>query len=80
MARDSYYSDAWQAIEVRKDGDGDPLEQFVWGWRYVDSPVVRFHDGDTDGTINDTVYYTTDTNFNVTVYWFRLNWTTPSLR
>ncbi|MCD6304199.1 MAG: RHS repeat-associated core domain-containing protein, partial [Planctomycetes bacterium] len=64
--RDSYYSDAWQVVEVRKDGDADPLKQFIWDQRYVDSPVVRFHDGDTDGTIDDTLYYTTDANFNVT--------------
>jgi len=34
--------------------------------RYIDAPVLRFHDGDTDGTIDDTLYYTTDANMNVT--------------
>ena len=34
--------------------------------RYVDAPVLRFHDADTDGTIDDTLYYTTDANMNVT--------------
>ena len=67
VARDSYYSDAWQVIEVHEGSDTDnPLKQFIWDQRYVDSPVVRFHDGDTDGTIDDTLYYATDANFNVT--------------
>ncbi len=58
--------DAWNRLtKVYVDAD-NPLKQFIWGRRYVDSPVVRFHDGNTDGTIDDTVYYTTDANFNVT--------------
>ena len=69
ITRDSYYNDAWQVVEVREDGD-DPLKQFVWDQRYVDSPVVRFRDGNTDGDYadaeDDTLYYTTDANFNVT--------------
>ncbi len=63
---DYYFNDDWQVVEVRRDGDANPLEQYVWDERYVDSPVVRFHDGDTDGTIDDTLYYTTDANMNVT--------------
>jgi len=52
---------------VAEGGDADhPLKQFVWDVRYVDAPVLRFHDGDTDGTIDDTLYYTTDANMNVT--------------
>ncbi|MGB2801765.1 MAG: RHS repeat-associated core domain-containing protein, partial [Phycisphaerae bacterium] len=67
VVRDSYYSDAWQVIEVQEGGDADnPLKQFVWDPRYVDSPIVRFHDGNTDGAIDDTLYYATDANFNVT--------------
>jgi len=41
--------------------------------RYVDAPVVRFHDGNTDGDLDggseegdNTLYYTTDANWNVT--------------
>jgi len=44
----------------------DPQYQFVWSPRHIDAPVVRFHDGDTNGTIDDTLYYTTDANMNVT--------------
>ena len=38
--------------------------------RYIDAPVVRFHDSDTDGNYLDAedniLYYTIDANFNVT--------------
>ena len=40
----------------------DPYEQYVWdpgAPGYIDAPVVRFHDADTNGTIDDTLYYTT---------------------
>jgi len=54
-------------LEVHEGGDAaNPLKQFVWDVRYIDAPVVRFHDGDTNGTIDDTLYYTTDANMNVT--------------
>ena len=40
--------------------------QYVWDARYIDAPVVRFHDSNTDGTLDDTLYYATDANMNVT--------------
>lgn len=67
IVRVSYYNEAWQVLEVREGGDTDnPLKQFIWDQRYVDSPIVRFHDAGTDGTIDDTLYYLTDANMNVT--------------
>jgi len=70
---DYYYNESWQVLEVRKGGDTDPLEQYVWGIQYVDAPVVRFRDGNVDGDLDDTqdntdstLYYTYDGNFNVT--------------
>ena len=70
---DYYYNESWQVLEVRKGGDTDPLEQYVWGVQYVDAPVVRFRDGNVDGDLLDTqdntdstLYYTYDGNFNVT--------------
>ena len=64
---DTYYNTQWQVLEVHEGGDAaNPLKQFVWDVRYVDSPVVRFRDAGTDGTIDDTLYYTTDANMNVT--------------
>jgi len=63
---DYYYNEGWQLLEVRKDGDADPLKQFVWDLRYIDALVCRFRDHDTNGTLDDTYYYTNDANFNVT--------------
>jgi RHS repeat-associated protein len=70
---DYYYNENWQVLEVRKGGDPDPLEQYVWGAQYIDAPVVRFRDGNVDGDLDDTqnnvdstLYYTYDGNFNVT--------------
>jgi RHS repeat-associated protein len=67
---DYYYDEGWQAVEVRLGGDPDPLDQYVWDVRYVDAPVVRFHDSNTDDDYLDTgdnvLYYTTDANWNVT--------------
>jgi len=38
-------------VEVRKDGSENPLEQYVWSPRYMHSPVLRWRDGNTDGTL-----------------------------
>ena len=44
--------------------------QYVWSPRYVDAPIVRFHDGNGDGDYVDAGdnirYYTDDANYNVT--------------
>jgi len=67
---DYYYDADWRLLEVRKDSDTDPLEQYVWGLRYVDAPVVRFRDENTDGRLDDpgdsTLYYCQDANMNTT--------------
>jgi len=67
---DYYYNENWQVLEVRKDGDTDPYKQYIWDPRYIDAPAVRFRDGNTDGDLgdseDDTLYYLTDANFNVT--------------
>jgi len=67
---DYYYNENWQAVEVRRDGDADPLDQYVWDPRYVDAPLVRFHDANTDGDYLDSgdnvLYYCQDANWNVT--------------
>jgi hypothetical protein len=49
---DYYYNESWQVLEARKYADADPLDQFVWDIRYIDAPVVRFHDGNTDGDLD----------------------------
>jgi hypothetical protein len=67
---DYYYNESWQVLEVRKDSDPDPYEQYVWDVRYIDAPVLRWRDGNTDGDLedegDDTLYYCNDANMNVT--------------
>ena len=63
---DYYYNESWQVLEVRKGGSANSYEQYVWGVQYIDAPVVRFQDSDTNGTLNNTLYYTYDAQFNVT--------------
>ena len=47
-----------------------PHVQYVWSPRYVDTPIVRFRDMNGDGDFVDegdeTLYYLTDANYNVT--------------
>ncbi len=66
-AYDYYYS-GYRVVEVRKDEDTDPYEQYVWDIRYVHSPVLRWRDTTSppDGNVDETLYYTNDANFNVT--------------
>jgi hypothetical protein len=70
LALDYCHNQGGQVVEVRKDGDADPLEQFVWSARYVYAPVQRLRDANTNGDLADagdsTLYYTVDANFNVT--------------
>ena len=65
-----FFNESWQVLETRVGADPDPLDQFVWDARYVDAPVVRFHDANTDGDYLDTgdnvLYYCQDANWNVT--------------
>jgi len=63
---DFYHNPAWQILENRKNGSANPLEQFVWSPRYVHSPVLRWRDTDGNGSLDETLYYTNDANFNVT--------------
>lgn len=51
---------------MRKNGSANPLEQRVWGQRYIDAPVLRWHDSNSDGTVDDTLYACNDANMNVT--------------
>jgi len=64
------FADAAQAVEVRRGGDTDPLEQYVWDIRYIDAPVLRWRDDNDDSDFADageTLYYSNDANMNVTV-------------
>ena len=68
-----FYNNQWQMLEERSvDGEGATISsnQYVWSPRYIDAPVVRYHDGNGDGDLLDTGdnvrYYTSDANHNVT--------------
>ena len=68
-----YYNRDWQLLEERfLDEEDEPLasNQYVWSPRYIDAPIVRFHDANGDGDYLDTGdnirYYTDDANYNVT--------------
>lgn len=62
-AYDYYYS-GYQVVEASKDGDG--YEQYVWDGRYVHSPALRWRDADDNGSLEETLYYCNDANFNMT--------------
>jgi len=68
-----YFNHDWQLLEERFVDEEDELlaaNQYVWSARYIDAPVVRFHDGNGDGDLLDVEdnirYYTGDANYNVT--------------
>jgi len=63
---DYYYNDSWQCVEERKNDSANPYVQYVWDLRYIDSPICRFRDEGCDGTVEETLYYLNDVNFNVT--------------
>jgi RHS repeat-associated protein len=64
---DYYLSESWQVLEVRKDANTTPLEQYVWHPYYVDALALRVYDADTSGAGAPVDhYYSQDANFNVT--------------
>jgi RHS repeat-associated protein len=67
-AVDAYYNNAWQTLEIRKDGleTSDAYKQYVWSQRFIDAPVLRDRDTTGNGTLNERLYYATDANMNVT--------------
>lgn len=75
--QDTFFNENWQALEVQTSTSGtlSSVDQYVWDLSYIDTPVVRFHDGNADGDVEDTIgtspadntlYYMTDANHNVT--------------
>ena len=68
-----FYNQQWQLLEewsVDYQGATRAVNQYLWSPRYIDAPVVRFHDGNGEGDLLDagdsTYYYAGDANFNVT--------------
>ncbi len=74
--RHSYFSDAWQPLEERRDAATRADQQYVWGLRYIDDLVLRDHDGDTSSAtghlglngsgLEERLYCLNDSNWNVT--------------
>jgi len=66
---DYYYNEGRQVLEERKtigQGSTQTYAQYVWDGRYVHSPACRFRDSDGNGSLDETLYYTNDANFNIT--------------
>ena len=63
-----YYNNNWQLLEERRDSNTSPTKQYIWGTRYIDDLVIRDHDTDDNGTLNERLYALQDTNWNVTSY------------
>ncbi len=69
-----FYNSAWQVLETRdtttesvQPENLQPDWQYVWSPRYIDAPVLRDKNTDTDGLCDDErIYYLNDANFNIT--------------
>jgi len=68
-----FYNHEWQLLEERLVDEEDELlasNEYVWSPRYIDAPIVRFHDANGDGDLldlDDNIRYCTcDANYNVT--------------
>jgi RHS repeat-associated protein len=69
-----FYNAAWQTLETRETATEtdqpetlQPNHQHAWSLRYVDAPVLRDENTDTDGLCDDArIYFLNDANFNVT--------------
>ena len=69
-----FYNRQWQVLDewsFDDQGETTAMNQYVWSPRYIDAPIVRFHDGNADGYVyttgvDNTRYYTGDANYNVT--------------
>jgi len=68
-----YYNSAWQLLETRETTssttlpqDVQPKHQYVWSLTYIDTPVLRDENTDSDGLCDDgRCYYLHDANMNV---------------
>jgi len=69
-----FYNRGWQVLETRRstvENTGpeslQPEYQYVWSPRYIDAPVLRDKNTDSDSLCDDDrIYYLDDANFNVT--------------
>ncbi len=76
---DYYYNPSWQVADetcntgrtaANKESVATSLKaSYIWDQRYIDAPVVRYFDANSDSDFNDDnekLYYMQDANFNVT--------------
>jgi RHS repeat-associated protein len=69
---DAYFNQQWQVLEERtQHGSSAAIDDYVWDPSYIDAPLVRFHDGNANGDLNDAGvdnirYYAWDANHNIT--------------
>jgi RHS repeat-associated protein len=69
-----FYNSAWQVLETRdtttesdQPENFQPDWQYIWSPRYIDAPVLRDRNIDTDGLCDDErIYFLIDANFSVT--------------
>jgi len=69
-----FYNRGWQVMETRRstvENTGpeslQPEYQYVWWLRYIDAPVLRDKNTDSDSLVDDErIYYLDDATFNVT--------------
>jgi RHS repeat-associated protein len=71
---DFYYNDSWQILEERRSLNQTDTSsvatstyiQNLWDIRYIDAMACRWRDTNSDGTLDETLYYCNDANMNVT--------------
>ena len=69
-----FYNNAWQALETRESNSATakpesikPKYQYVWSECYIDAPILRDENTDTDSLCDDErFYYLHDAHFDVT--------------
>jgi RHS repeat-associated protein len=67
VATDYIYNENWQVVEeVTTQGEQTSTASYVWDQRYIDSAILRDVDSDSDGTVDQRLYYLNDANMNVT--------------
>src|SRR4029453_16072116 len=64
-ARYHHYLQSWQVVEERLSASGSANRQFVWGLRYIDDLVLRDHDTDANGSLDERLCGMQDPNSNM---------------
>jgi RHS repeat-associated protein len=70
----NFFNTSWQLLETRntttltdQPENIQPKYQWLWSPRYIDAPILRDENTDSDGLCDDgRIYFLTDANMNVT--------------